>query len=110
MAAKKSAKNENAKSVSKTQLIKDALKKDPSGSPSAIAESLKKHGVTAQYVSTIKFNMSKKEAKPAARRKSGGKSEASFTVSELVKANKMAEELGGVEKAQELLNAISKIS
>lgn len=110
MAKKKSAKTPV---VNKTQLIKEALTKSPNASPIEIAKQLKSSGVTAQYVSTVKFNMKKKSGKGVTRspaRKSGSKTEAAFTLSELVKANRLVEEVGGVDKAQELLNAISKLS
>jgi len=102
--------------VNKTKLIKEALAKNANASPIEIAASLKGTGITAQYVSTVKFNMKKKAGKSGkvVRRKPGRKSaknsEAVFTLSELVRAHKLAEELGGVDKAQELLSAISKLS
>lgn len=109
MAKKKSVKKTG---VNKTQLIKEALAKNPDGSPIDIANRLKAMGVTAQYVSTVKFNMKKNSGQAAVKKtakKSGNKVEAAFTLSELVKARKLAEEVGGVDKAQELLNAISKL-
>lgn len=93
----------------KTQLIKEALAQTPNASPIEIAESLKNSGVTPQYVSTVKFNMKKKANKKTGKNPVK-KAEPKFTLSELVKASKLAEELGGVDKAQELLNAISKLS
>ncbi len=109
MAKKKSV---NKRTVNKSKLIKDALAKSPNASPVEIADQLKSLGVTAQYVSTVKFNMKKSGngvSKKYAKR-SGKTSEPTFTLSELIKANKLAEDLGGVEKAQELLSAISKLS
>ena len=49
--------------------------------------------------------------KPTAKKKSAAKKPESdkVSLSELVKASKMAEELGGVDKAQEMLNALSKL-
>lgn len=110
MAKKKSVKTTV---VNKTQLIREALKKSPNASPVEIANQLKSSGVTAQYVSTVKFNMKKKSGKGVTKspaRKSGGKAETVFTLSELVKASRLAEEVGGVDKAQKLLDAISKLS
>jgi anion-transporting ArsA/GET3 family ATPase len=107
--------NEMAKkqAVNKTQRIKEKLAKFPNSSPIKIAEALKEYGVTAQYVSTVKFNMNKKSAKKAGKKTSkkvAKKSEPKFTLSELVKASRLAEELGGAEKAKELLNALEKLS
>ena len=50
--------------VNKTQLIKDALAKNPKASPSEIAEGLKKHGISAQYVSTVKSSLKAKKYAP----------------------------------------------
>lgn len=106
--------------ISKTQLIRDELEKNPNASPTEIAEKLKSHKVSAQYVSTIKFNMKKKGNKPPAKRgrKPGtttsvgrpSQSEPTYSLSDLVRANKLAEELGGVDKAQELLKVIDKLN
>ncbi|MEZ6130302.1 MAG: hypothetical protein R3C59_16585 [Planctomycetaceae bacterium] len=99
--------------VNKSQLIKEALAKNPNASPVEIADSLKEHGITPQYVSTTKFNMKKRGGITPGRRvgkTSFRKSEPTFTLSELVKASKLAEELGGVQKAQELFGALSKLN
>lgn len=100
--------------VNKTQLIKEAMAKNPDATPIEIAESLKNSGITAQYVSTVKFNMKNKGQKPGAKksgtRRTIGKGEPTYTLSELVKASELAEKLGGIEKATELLNAINKLS
>ena len=106
--AKKKAKKKSQ--PNKTQLIKDALKANPKASPAELAKKLGKHGISAQYVSVVKSNMKKKTGKKTGMRKgTGKKKEAAFTVSELVKASKLAEELGGVEKAKEVLSVLGKL-
>ena len=55
--------------VNKTQLIKDALAKNPKASPSEIAEGLKKHGISAQYVSTVKSSLKAKKPTKTAKKK-----------------------------------------
>jgi predicted transcriptional regulator len=102
------AKKQAKKQVNKTQLIKDAMVKNPNASPAEIAKGLSKHGITAQYVSVVKSNL-KKGKKTTKRKGTGKKKEAAFTVSELVKAGKLAEELGGVEKAKEVLDVLGKL-
>ena len=104
MAKKKSSPN-------KTQLIKDAMAANPNASPAEIAKGLTKYGISAQYVSVVKSNLKKKTGKKTTtkRKGAGKKKEAAFTVSELVKASKLAEELGGVEKAKEVLNVLGKL-
>jgi len=53
-------------------------------------------------VSTVKFNMNKQGKESVAKKTKStpvGKDEQRFTLSELLKASRLAEELGGVEKA-----------
>ena len=57
----------------------------------------------------MKQNTGKGDSRKPAR-KVGKHTEPTFTLTELVKASKLAEDLGGVEHAKELLNAISKLS
>ncbi len=111
------------KKVNKTQLIKDALAKNPKASPSEIAEGLKNHGISAQYVSTVKSSLKAKKPTKTAKKKVAKKTVAKKKVAkkkvakksdkvslgDLVKASRLAEELGGVDKAQEMLNALAKL-
>ena len=93
--------------INKTTLIREALKKNPSASPAKIAEGLKKHGISAQYVSTIKSTTKTKGSEQQKGRKT---TKDEVSVSDLVKASKLAEDLGGVAKAQEILNVLAKIN
>ncbi len=99
--------------VNKTQLIKDALAKNPKASPIEIAESLKNHGISAQYVSTVKSSLKAKKPTKTAKKKVAKKTVAKksdkVSLGDLVKASRLAEELGGVDKAQEMLNALAKL-
>jgi len=99
--------------VNKTQLIKDALAKNPKASPSEIAEGLKNHGISAQYVSTVKSSLKAKKPTKTAKKKVAKKTVAKksdkVSLGDLVKASRLAEELGGVDKAQEMLNALAKL-
>jgi len=101
------------KKVNKTQLIKDALAKNPKASPSEIAEGLKNHGISAQYVSTVKSSLKAKKPTKTAKKKVAKKTVAKksdkVSLGDLVKASRLAEELGGVDKAQEMLNALAKL-
>lgn len=101
------------KKTNKTQLIKEALEKHPDKKPAEIAEQLKKHGVTATYVSNVKASLGKKAPKTRPSKKKVGRPKASeqkVAVSDLVKAKKLADELGGVEKAQALLSTVAKLT
>ena len=94
--------------VNKTQLIKDALAKNPKASPIEIAEGLKNHGISAPYVSTVKSSLKAKKPTKTAKKKVAKKSD-KVSLGDLVKASRLAEELGGVDKAQEMLNALAKL-
>lgn len=109
---------------SKSALIKEELAKDPNASPSGIADKLKEHDVTAAYVSNIKQTMkagskSGGKSRPAAKRKKKAARAAStapaaksdkVSVDDLVKAKKLADELGGVDVAKQMLDAVAKLS
>lgn len=108
--AKKTATN-------KTKLIKDAMAENPEATPKEIADSLSKHGISAQYVSTVKFNMNKKaEGRPVGKpgRRPGtasiGSSSSQIEYSDLMKAKGLADQMGGVQKAKAVLDALSELS
>jgi hypothetical protein len=96
------------KKINKTALIREALEKSPNSSSAEIAASLRRYGISAQYVSTIK-STSKKRAgkKKVGRKKKANTGEVS--VSDLVKVSKFVDELGGIERAQEVLSVLAKI-
>lgn len=99
--------------VNKTELVKAELEKNPGAKPAAIAATLKKYGISAAYVSTIKSNLG---GKSDAKKKKPGRPKGSkagverVAVNDLVKAKKLADELGGVEKAKALLDAVGRLS
>ncbi len=98
------------KKVNKAQLIKDAMAANPKASPIEIAKSLKKHGITADYVSNVKSTASpkkKKRGRPAAKKSTTTSDK--ISLGDLVKAKKLADELGGVDKAKSLLDAVAKL-
>ncbi len=99
------------KKVNKAQLIKDAMAAKPDASPIEIAKTLKKYGITANYVSNVKSAGSPKKKKKRGR-PSGKKSTTTsdkVSLGDLVKAKKLADELGGVDKAKSLLDAVAKL-
>ena len=98
--------------VNKSQAVRDALKANPEVGPKETAETLTKQGieVSAGFVSTIKTQaknkrQTKKKAAPAAKPAVSDK----VSISTLVQAKKMAEQLGGVEKAKAALEALAKL-
>jgi hypothetical protein len=104
------------KKVNKTQLILNTMKKHPTATPMEIAEKLKAYKVSAAYVSNIK-STNKAGAKRGAQKGRGRRGRRgasaggdSVSVASLVKAKKLADELGGVERAKTLLDALSKLT
>lgn len=115
----------------KTQLVRDILKKDPNASPVAVAKKLEAHGVKANYVSKIKYELAKvaaagkpttkkapakkpavakkQAAKPVSKKKPATTSSERVSLADLIKAKKLAAELGGVDKAKAMLDAVSKL-
>jgi hypothetical protein len=105
------------KKINKTQLILDALAKYPNATPMEIAEKLKAHKISAGYVSTIKSakKAGKKKTKRGAGKKTGRRGKRNgggdnISMSSLVKAKQLADELGGVERAKALLDALAKLT
>ena len=95
--------------VNKAKLIKDALAANPEASPVEIAKSLKKHGITANYVSNVKFSMRPKRKRGRPAGKKSATTSDKVSLGDLVKAKKLADELGGVDKAKSLLDAVAKL-
>jgi hypothetical protein len=99
------------KKVNKTQMIKQALSDTPEASPKEIAAALKKHGVTAGYVSSIKTQMN---TKPKERRRPKGSTSKSVgrpatTTDSLDAAIKFIEQSGGLEAAKAAIEKIERI-
>ncbi len=99
--------------VNKSQLIRDYIAANPKDGPKAITAALKKKRikVSESLVGAIKY---KKKGKKKRRRKKAAavaKPVASdkVSLSTLVRAKKMADELGGIEKAKAALAALAKI-
>ena len=119
--AKKAARNKKAapkkkapaKKVNKSQAIRDYCGANPKAGPTETAAALNKQGiqVSTAMVSTVK-TMAKKKKKGRGKKKAapGAKPVSDkIALSSLLAAKKMAENLGGVEKAQAALAALAKL-
>jgi arginine repressor len=114
MAKKKTARNSEE---NKSQAIREALARNPKILPKDLVEELKSQGieVTPAYVSNIKTSLKKGKKKRATARKgarassNSGAAPTKVDVSDLVKAKSLADQVGGLEKAQELLTALKKL-
>jgi hypothetical protein len=97
--------------INKAQLIRDALKKlgidTPAKDVQAYTES---HGakVAPAQVSNIRTKMKGKRARRAKKHAAAGGG-GSVTANELVQARNMAEKVGGVERAKELLDILNRL-
>lgn len=90
---------------SKADAIRNYQKDNPGASPTDVAEALKKGGykdITPQYVSTIK-SMDKRKSNGPTR---SGK----ITAEDLMTAKEFVETLGGVHRAKEAVDMLSKLS
>jgi len=100
------------KKVNKTQLSGNAMKDNPKVGPSEIARIVSKQGlkVTPGLVSNVKTTAKKKRRR---RRKAAPVAKPAVSdrvsLSTLVQTKKMAEQLGGVEKAKDALAALAKL-
>jgi len=114
MAKKKTArKKAPAKKVNKSQAIRDFMQANPTTGPTETAAALTKQGVKVSpaMVSQVKTS-AKKKKKPRGRPKAtraAKSAPAKFELSALVAAKKMADQMGGLEKAQAALAALEKL-
>ena len=96
----------------KAQLIRDALKKlgidAPAKDVQAYTES---HGATVApaQVSNIRTKLKERSAGKGKKRNGGDVPSGAVTADELVQARNMAEKVGGVERAKELLDILNRL-
>jgi hypothetical protein len=109
--------------INKTQAVADYLAEHSDAMPRQIAEDLtKQHGVefTPTGVSTTKSQLKKAGRIPGGKRRGRPKgsaakngrrasSSAKVDISDLVAAKKMAERLGGVAKAREVMGLLAQL-
>lgn len=110
--AKKASKEGGGTNKAKT--IRDYAEANPGAGPKAISAALKEQAVDASpaYVSTILAlaRKAKRKGKKAVGRPAGGGGGAGGDyLSVLIKAKKLAEQLGGVDKAKAALDALVKL-
>lgn len=101
----------------KSAAIRDYLKSKPDAGPTEVCKELKKKGITVApaLVSNVKAALRGKKKGVKRKGKPGpkpGRKAASdkVSLSALVDASEFVEKVGGVENAQALLKAISKLS
>ena len=99
------------KKVNKTQKIKDAIAAAPTATTKEIAESLKRYGVTATYVSNVKTAMKKKPKKQGRPKGTVSKSvgQPAAATDTLDAAIKFVEQCGGLKAAKAAMEKIERI-
>lgn len=92
----------------KSQAIREQLEANPQATPKEVVAALKSQRikVSSQMVSTLKAKM-KGGAKKGRRKKAAGNGK--FDIDTLIRAKKLAELLGGVEKAKVAIDALAKL-
>ncbi len=101
--------------VNKSQAIRDYCEANPTVGPKETAAALTKQGikVSPAMVSTVKTQAKKKKGKRGRPRKKAAAAAKptsdKIALSSLLAAKKMAEQLGGIEKAQTALAALAKL-
>jgi hypothetical protein len=107
--------------VNKSQAVRDYCAEHPEAKPAEVAAALAEMGiqVTPQAVSTIKYQAAKKSTDAPKRRGRPRKGEKATPaartngrtgdLSALLAAKALADQVGGVEKAKQLLDTLAKL-
>jgi len=98
---------------SKSKAIRDYKESNASAGPKAIAEALGKDGVkvSAAFVSTVLSN-ARKKARKGRRGRRGGRPAGgggNASLAQLVQAKRLAQKMGGVDKARATLDLLAKL-
>src|SRR5688572_13908076 len=97
----------------KSQAIRDYLMTNVEAGVSDVVSALKQTGiaVSKQMVSTIRMRMkgTPKKRGPKKKRTGAKKQGAMVSIGILLQAKKLADQLGGVEKAKEAMDALAKL-
>ena len=95
----------------KSQLIREYLAENPGAGPTAVSEAISRTGipVTAAFVSTVKSTDRTKSKKRRGGRPKGRAPSDTVSMDSLLKAKKLAEQMGGIEVAKAALDAYAKL-
>ena len=112
MAKKKRATKSKKGEVNQSAEIRRYLSKKPKAGPKEISAALGESGivVTPGFVSTIKTAVNKKKGGRNKNSARGGQATTNrVSLSTLVQAKKLVDDMGGVEKAKDALNALARL-
>jgi hypothetical protein len=100
--------------INKSEKIREYLGEHRRAKPAQVVEALAEQGVAvnAQYVSMVRGSMKKRKKKrgpkaAATTATAGGSNQ--FSLNTLVHAKRLADQLGGVTKAKEALDALARL-
>jgi hypothetical protein len=109
--------------ISKSQAVREYLAQHPTAMPKEIGPAIKAaHGieVSSQMISMIKSTVRKgpkrrgRKAKAATMGATGRRGRPSngvrFSIDDLVSAKKLAQQVGGVDRAQQLIQALARLA
>ena len=98
------------KRVNKTQLVRDYLAKHPDAAPKAVAHALRRHSISANYVSGIKTKL-KSGSKGARRSKRRASAQAATTESHsILAAAALIKSCGGLREARASLDLAQQVA
>ena len=107
-------KKKSTKKVNKTAAIRAYLSEHPNAKPSEATEALKQQGfdISPGYFSMIKSTLNKKQPGKKVARK--GKTTSAnptdlVSLDSMLEAKKFVVEVGGIEKARHLVDALAKV-
>src|SRR5688572_11720749 len=98
----------------KSNAIRNYKANHSDAGPKEISEALSKDGVkvTPAFVSTVLSNDKRKGGNGRRKRRGGrrpGRPGGNKTMATLIQAKKLAEQMGGIERARRALNALSRL-
>ena len=100
----------STETLNKAQLIRDALKKLGMDAPAKDVQAYaEEQGATVAPAQISNLRTKLKGGKPAGRGKKAAVVAGAVTANELVQARNMAEKVGGVERAKELLDILNRL-
>jgi len=107
----KTKKRRKKTGTNKSAAIRAYMAANPHAGPTEVVQELGKKGVkvTTVLVSNVKMNAAKKKTGKKKRKQAGGSKVLMVSVSSLVEAKKLVNQLGGISQAQEALSALSKL-
>ena len=97
--------------VNVSQLVRDYKSQHKRSKPKDIAAALNAQGtkISAQYVSTILSNARRKKGRKGRRAAVAASNGGGLDVAQLVKAKKVVDQLGGIDEAKKMIDALARI-